>query len=1002
MTNTSRKSRRVRKSKWWLSMLLATGLPAVCAPSQSEAQQFGARYGLGHVAGEGVGLDDGYTRIGAFVPLMQPSSDVLFFTDTHLLLYNEQTEAKGGNLGGGVRYFDAAMNRIFGGYTYYDYRDRDIAQYHQVGFGFETLGSVFDARMNVNLPTNTDVQQVSSGLLGTPRFGGAAGQNIIVGVEGYQQALTTIDSELGGLLYGEDAFQIKAFIGGYGLYGQDQSEAGVKGRLEFRVNDTAWVNGFLQNDGLFGTTGGMSVEFRFGRGNPGSSLQSVSNRMNDPVHRRNHIAVHDTYQDILATAAGNAITVLHVDSNSAAGSGGVFDPVNTLAAASNQPQDIVFVHGDSVFDGESILVSTEGQRLLGEGFAHSFVSDQGSFLLPRVNPNAAAPRIINAPDTAITVAADNVEVAGFAIADTGRFGIFGDGVSGFDVHNNTIERAFVGVFFDNVNGTGSIQSNTANNNQFLGISVVGNMTGDIANNTANDNSGLGYASGIVVDGNLDGNMIFNTTNGNQGIGIVVAGNVTGDLAANTANNSDGGSGIVVQGRVNGLVQANSANNNERYGMEIGGDVIGDVLDNVTNENGDGGLVVEGQLIGSLARNEANDNLNSLGLLQSGSGLFVLGGVEGDIVENSTNANAVDGMFIRSDVTGDVSGNWSQENGGNGITIVGDLTGDMNNNNAVLNAQNGARVLGSQTGNVVGNTFDDNGNGLFISGSLVGEVRDNIASGNNDQGIDIANNLTSTAVTGNMTNRNLGHGLRVGGDVLRAAPGNPVVFENNQANENRNNGFEFAGNVDAVIRDTVANDNGGHGLRVGGLAVGQVIQNQTNANGGSGMRFEGDVAGLAAPGSAPLAFASNEANGNGTAGLHNGIHVGGGVYGSVAGNVTNDNSVNGFQAGDVAGEYFYNNTANNNQFNGIVLEDVNVPGAGRFSLNTANGNGGDGIRMNDTNATISNNTASNNGDDGIDVDGTLFAAPGPNTLLGNGDADGGDLDNSGFEGDQPGE
>lgn len=996
------KKQRSVKSRWWLSLALAAGLPAIVPSTHAQAQDLGTRFGMGHVAGQEVGLDDGYTRIGAFVPLMQ-RENLLLFSDTQLLLYNEQTEAKGGNLGGGMRYFDAAMDRIFGGYTYYDYRDRELAQYHQVGFGFETLGSIFDARLNVNLATDTDVQHVSSGLFGTPRFGGRGGQNIVVGGDAYQQALSTIDAEMGGLLCGNDMLQVKAFIGAYGLYADGIDKPGVKGRLEFRVNDTAWVSGFLQNDDLFGTTGGLSCEFRFGRSNPGSSFRSVRNRLNDPVHRRNHIAVHDTYQDILATVAGAPLTVLHVDSDADVGSGGYLDPVNTLAAASNRPQDIIFVHGGSIFDGESIQISTDGQRLLGEGLAHTFNSDQGSFLLPRVNPDAAAPQINNAFGNAITVAANDVEVANFSIADAGLSGIFGDAVSGFNVHNNSAQRSGVaGIFFNNVNGNGSIHNNIANNNGEAGIAVVGNMTGDIANNTANDNTAAGNATGILVRGDLVGNVVSNTANGNEEEGIAIFGNLTGDLASNTANNTIDDSGIFVDGDVNGLVQANTANNNGQYGLEIAGNVMGDVVDNVTNVNGDGGLVIEGRLVGDLARNEANDNQADLGLLNSGSGLFVRGEVLGDIYSNSTNANAADGLFVRSAVTGDVTDNIAQENGANGLSIIGDFNGQMSNNEAILNIANGARVFGNLTGDVFENTFNDNGNGLFVSNNLTGKVFGNTANHNADQGIDIGNNLTSDVVSGNTTNSNRGHGFRVGADYVSTPAFNASVFLSNQSNDNSGNGIEIAGQIDALVQGNVANGNGGHGMRVGGTATAQMLANQTNANGGSGMRFESDVNGIAIQ-SPPIAtaFSLNEASGNGTAGIHNGIHVGGDVNGLVTFNVTNDNGGNGFQAENLSGPGFLDNTANDNSFNGIVLNNVSVP-AGQFSLNTANSNGGDGILMNDANTNIVGNVANNNGDDGIDVDGTLAATPGLNTLIGNADADAGDLDNSGFEGDQPGE
>ncbi|MEX1223966.1 MAG: right-handed parallel beta-helix repeat-containing protein, partial [Pirellulales bacterium] len=513
-----RRQRLARRLAYMLSLAAALAL----AHDTSHAQGIGPHFGAGHLAGESVGLDDGYTNFGAFLPIVRPYDDVLLFSDTQLLLYNEQTAALGANLGLGARYYDAELNRIFGGYVYYDLRNMDLARYDQIGFGVETLGEVFDGRINVNLPTNTDVEQLATSFLAAPTFGGLIGQNIVVGANHFQQALSTVDVEGGALLTGNERWQLKGYLGAYGLFGEDTSEWGARGRIELRLQDELWVNGYVQNDPVFGTTGGMSFEYRFGVDSASpSSYLDVAARMGDPVQRRRHVAVAQLQTELLATAANIPITVLHVDSNaSAGGTGGVNDPLNTLAAASNQPQDIVFVHGDSVFNGESMEITTLAQRFLGEGVPHTFDSDQGTFALPGVNPAGATPQILGAPGNAVTVAANDVEVSGFAISGAADSGIFGDGVSGFDVNRNTAnQNGIAGIFFDNVNGTGSITDNIANENTDAGIAVVGMMTGDIAGNTADDNTAGPDATGIFIEGVLVGDLVGNTANRNHENGI---------------------------------------------------------------------------------------------------------------------------------------------------------------------------------------------------------------------------------------------------------------------------------------------------------------------------------------------------------------------------------------------------------------------------------------------------------------------------------------------------
>ena len=204
--------------RWKLAFRIAASLTVSLALTGASTRAADPRFELGGMSGDAAGLDDGYTRIGTMIPVLELQQNLILFSDTHLLMYNEQSDALGANVGGGLRFYDAPLNRIFGSYIYYDMRNRELANHDQIGFGFETLGSIFDARLNVNVATDTDNSLVSRNLFGTPRFGGAGGQNIAVGMNLYQQAISTLDSEMGAMLYGNDQFQVKAFAGAYGLF----------------------------------------------------------------------------------------------------------------------------------------------------------------------------------------------------------------------------------------------------------------------------------------------------------------------------------------------------------------------------------------------------------------------------------------------------------------------------------------------------------------------------------------------------------------------------------------------------------------------------------------------------------------------------------------------------------------------------------------------------------------------------------------------------------------
>ena len=120
---------------------------------------------------------DGFGRFEGFVPLFQhPGSDLLFL-EGRLLLDNDAQ--LGGNILLGYRAFNPELNRSFGGYIGYDKRDTGDSTFHQIGLGLESLGEIWDFRLNGYLPVGDTRQVVASStfdtgfqLAGTPIFQG--------------------------------------------------------------------------------------------------------------------------------------------------------------------------------------------------------------------------------------------------------------------------------------------------------------------------------------------------------------------------------------------------------------------------------------------------------------------------------------------------------------------------------------------------------------------------------------------------------------------------------------------------------------------------------------------------------------------------------------------------------------------------------------------------------------------------------------------------------------
>ena len=760
-----------------------------------------------------------------------------------MLLYNDQSGLLGANVGVGVRKYYGQLNRILGANVYYDLRQIQdsptrTSEFHQVGIGFESLGEIFDFRVFGNAPTKQDRQSFQIDPIATPYFGGANGQNIVYGVERLRQALGTLDLEGGALLLSRYDYAISAFGGAYHLWGDSVSEWGTRGRLEFRFNDKLFVNGFLQHDPIFNTTGGVVAELRFGSPNsrPNSNYYMPS-RLADPVQRRRYISIYETEQDLVHTIAGRAITVRHVNSNAASdGDGSIDNPNNHLASASNRSEDIILLHGGSLFDNQQIVISSDGQRLLGEGVPHYFSSDYGAFLLPGSNPSGTTPLIQNSTSSpAVMISANNVEVSGLAVSNS-QSGIYGDGIRGFNVNRNSLQQNNIGIELMNIAGTGTIRENIATNNDTHGIFVNGDLTGQIIDNISSNNLG---GSGIDFDGNFSGTVSGNTTNDNFNWGMIIRGRVDGDIVYNTAL-SNSFEGIRVFNRVVGNIANNTASDNGSSGLSFQSFVIGNIENNVALRNRNG-LVTRGGVTGDIINNLLIDN--------SFSGLNVQGDVTGDIVNNTILGNSLYGLLVTNSINGNVTGNNLSSNGGGlqvGIDVIGDVTDNQASNNTMFG---GIRIQGTHEGALSRNTANNNHFwGISVGGDKIGDVENNIANNNshlgasfNFYGIGFENAVIGNLIS-NQTDGNHQKGIYLSNGIF----GNVA---NNSANNNGEEGIRILQNIDGSFVGNTTNFNLATGTWISGDVGLDFINNTANNNGGNGLQVDGTIGGASSPNAA---------------------------------------------------------------------------------------------------------------------------------------------------------
>ena len=107
---------------------------------------------------------------------------------------------------------------------------------------------------------------------------------LLNGVE--QHSLSVVEAEVGAVLKEWEATQLKGFVGVYGLFDDSiDDSAGVRGRLEARINDQLWVGAHIEHDDVFDTTGGFTLEWRFGKGSCAcqNSRTNPLARLGDPL-----------------------------------------------------------------------------------------------------------------------------------------------------------------------------------------------------------------------------------------------------------------------------------------------------------------------------------------------------------------------------------------------------------------------------------------------------------------------------------------------------------------------------------------------------------------------------------------------------------------------------------------------------------------------------------------------------------------------------------------------
>ena len=478
-----------------------------------------------HIEGKGVGYNNGYTTVEAFLASDAELGCFVPFLDLRGHVFDNGKFAA--NAGLGLRW--RGDRRIYGVNGFYDYRD-DRKSFNQVGLGLEALGKVWDVRINGYLPVGDKTSHPYH-----TKFGRFAGNSLFVSQK-FEFTMKGADAEAGAH-FGARDFNFFAGAGPYYFDGQIGPHAwGGKARLMGMWKDYIGLEvsgsydnvfkGIVQGQLYLSVPLGARTVVKRNKGRCPTSCctaLALDQRMVQPIVRDEIIVLNKHRRDFLAINAltGDPFRFFFVD-NTSHSAGTIESPFNTLLDAQNTsgPGDVIYVFpGDSTSTGMSNGITLQnGQQLLGATTSQNITTTLGAVTIPPQSSGTFLPLIANAAGNVVTLASDNV-VSGLYIQN-----LNGNGINGVSVNNMTATQNVIagsgssnyGIELIDVSGAAIVTNNTImfqDSSVDINNSTTSNAMYVIMDNTLN-NTGGDYITSVNY-GNVSNNtFIFS---GNQGI-----------------------------------------------------------------------------------------------------------------------------------------------------------------------------------------------------------------------------------------------------------------------------------------------------------------------------------------------------------------------------------------------------------------------------------------------------------------------------------------------------
>jgi hypothetical protein len=379
------------------------------------------RITLRHIESGGVGYNNGYTTLEAFLSA-DPSWKVTPFFDGRGHLFDDGRWAANGGIGVRSQFGE----RIYGINAYYDYRGTKHFHYNQASIGFETLGALVDARINGYLPF---CKKTSSPY--DTQFGYFSGHYLYLSQK-VEFAMKGIDAEVGFHLGSCDSWNFQANTGPYYFRGPEGPNA-WGGKLRASISYQDWVTFEVVEsyDNVFHNNiqGQIGFSIPLGKRDKGRRTEKLYCRKLQPVARSEIIVVHHKHEYPIAINPETGSPYFFVFVNNTSSSQGTFEspyPSLLQAEQNSAPHQIIYTFpGDGTTRNmDQGIVLQPSQKFWGSGVAHPLMTAQGLISVPQMS--ASAPQITNSTllGAGATLSSQN-EISGITFTQTSGQAIYG-------------------------------------------------------------------------------------------------------------------------------------------------------------------------------------------------------------------------------------------------------------------------------------------------------------------------------------------------------------------------------------------------------------------------------------------------------------------------------------------------------------------------------------------------------------------------------------------------